>query len=301
MKRFLSFIIIAPFVVGTLLGQPSKVLRLIDLNADGKQDTLMCRSTSSNCVLTHLVWGRENQDLSDDSISANNDSTLQPDASTQLIYEGVTVLKVSYLRVHLNQDTLPDLLIAVRCETKPAEGDTTKPKRIKCLLGLLAQVGLDSLSSIHFRCDSGETNSGCTILEYAEGSGVEVVQKNREGLSLERVSRQNVDVGTNDTVFPKEHLAPSEVQSSRDKLTVSAAPIPSVDGIVHIRCSRRLTMGTVDVFSMDGQCMLRRSIEGGQPTDAVIVLNLLPLPPGVYMARVAHQVSVATVYIIRGY
>lgn len=302
MRCYLSLgILVALFGVTLLSAEQGRIIRTVDLNADCVADTLYGSGDAIHEVPTHIVWGRRHQTSTCDSSYYEVLPHQQWLPRTEIMFEGFTAESCSIRSMLLNGDGFRDVLFVVRGYRHVRDVDGTLRREWHRLrIAVPAQRGLDTLSKIVFRSDSGIVLSPFPHVYLIHGVHVGTIQDiQRSGISAQAIPLLRLPVNARSDMNRKESVIPRPM-SSVGRLAIRAVPNPAESDEVSIECSRDLAVAILEVYSLHGE-LLHRTSGTRQSASATLRLGTAGLNSGTYLVRVIGDdaSSASTILVVR--
>ncbi|MBU3699707.1 MAG: T9SS type A sorting domain-containing protein [Candidatus Kapabacteria bacterium] len=281
--------LLACVALGPVQAQHERVLKVIDLNADCRLDTIVGIRVEDGWMPRAIVWGRLDSISSCDSNWRMIHHAVTRYRQTRFSFDSIGVRRCWLQGVQLSHDTLADLLISIRGKIKVARNDTIEEQDARIVVGLFSQNGLDTLQELNIRNDTGLVSSAFVAMYYGFGHGAEVAKYlSRSRLMLVTLDRVSFEANEDGGALHKA-AAPRRDERQRGKLLLNVAPNPSQDGVIRIRCSQMSGRSNLQVFSINGECVIRMPFPHHGSEEITFLLDLRQLSNGLYHLRVTDE------------
>ncbi|MEY3386423.1 MAG: hypothetical protein RIR53_1234 [Bacteroidota bacterium] len=275
--------------LGTVQAQQERVLKVIDLNADCRLDTIVGIRVENGWMPREIVWGRLDSISPCDSNWRMTHHAVTRYRQTRFNFDSIGVRRCWLQGVQLSHDTLADLLMSIRGKIKVARNDTIAEQDARIVVGLFSQNGLDTLQELNIRNDTGLVSGAFVAMYYGLGRGAEVAKNlSRSGLVLVTLDRMFIKADEDDGALHKA-AAPRRDERQRGKLHLNVSPNPSQDGVIRIRCSQMSGRSSLQVFSINGECVIRMPFSHHGSEEITFLLDLTQLSNGLYHLRVIDE------------
>jgi hypothetical protein len=300
-KKF-TIAMLSIFVACSLCAQQGRMIRIVDLNADCVDDTLVGGVGESSGVMTSIHWGDRRVFKHCDTGYYRSQSYVQWRRRTEVRYDGYVPSRTDVRRVLLNNDRVKDMLLVIRGVSHTIGQDSTiATAPVSMLIALFSQRGLDSLHSITLGRDTGLVRHPFPHVYLLDGMHYTTVQRaDRSGMTYQTMPRMQIPVNVEREDQLKEVVeagqGPEPVEFS-----ISAVPNPSESEFVTIISSVPIGAGSIEVYTMQGLLVSRKELEHDTMREVRIQMGAHDFGSGMYLLRAARAdgVSASTYLVLR--